>query len=784
MPTVVVRSKKSATEEVSGLRGQERFWLIGASLVLALGLLLTYRAKTDHFDTVHEELAAGTVVNVNAMESADALLPLLTRHYADPTDRRYVADEIMAYLRRRGSVPNVGALNTIRVHPDSAALHGGAEFQARAASVSEGTRLTLLAGTFAQLKPKLLARTPSSFNKQFWLLTLIFFGLFWGIHFVWTYRDFRGDALLLPVVLLLLGLSFIFMLSLPDPLRDYLRMQRVILGGSAGCILLGVVSLLDVQKLGRAWSYSTKSFIWLALAAALSVALITMGSGPEGSSAKVNLWIFQPVELIKACLLLFFAGYFARNWRFLRELKQDTGSRKLRRLDLAVPRLKYAWPIIFGVAMALGFFVLQKDLGPALVICTTFLILYGLVRRRWIAVSLGFAGLIAGFWLCYRYEIVTTVVNRISMMLSPWDNVARGGEHIAHAFWALTTGGLFGQGLGEGSPLSIPAAHTDMILAVIGEELGFLGLVAVLTLYVLLIQRGLVISLRAKAPFSFFLGMGIVLATALQLLLITGGMLGVIPLSGVVSPLLSYGMTSTVMTLLFMGVLFSISAHPGTREQRAAQQKRFGRPVTTLSLVLVALLGGLALRAAYIQIWHGDDWLLKPSLVIRADGSRSFVYNPRVLYARSLIPRGTIYDRNGLPLATSDPDEIADQAPALQELGVDTEPLLTSRNERLYPLGGTTFYLLGNINVRALWPSNGLYAEDSLLSHLRGYNNHPQTLTIDTLRVTRYDYTELLPLVHDGVKSRASQRLLAKDRDVYLTIDARLQKRVADVIRD
>jgi cell division protein FtsW (lipid II flippase) len=119
------------------------------------------------------------------------------------------------------------------------------------------------------------------------------------------------------------------------------------------------------------------------------------------------------------------------------------------------------------------------------------------------------------------------------MMLSPWDNAAGGGEHLAQAYWSLTTGGFTGQGLGDGNTLVVPAAHTDMVMAIVGEELGLLGFLGVLLLSAVLFHRGLLVALRSGSLFGFFLGAGIVISSALQLGLIVGGMLGVVPLSGV-----------------------------------------------------------------------------------------------------------------------------------------------------------------------------------------------------------------------------------------------------------
>src|SRR3984885_14268256 len=141
----------------------------------------------------------------------------------------------------------------------------------------------------------------------------------------------------------------------------------------------------------------------------------------------------------------------------------------------------------------------------------------------------------------------------------PWDNSIRGGEQIAHSLWGFATGGAFGTGLGLGDPQFMPAAHTDLILAALGEEWGFLGVLAVLVLYAGLVWFGIRVALRAGSDYNFFLALGLTLAFALQILLIAGGVLALVPLSGVVVPFLSYGRTGLITNFAIIGILFSLS---------------------------------------------------------------------------------------------------------------------------------------------------------------------------------------------------------------------------------
>ena len=132
-----------------------------------------------------------------------------------------------------------------------------------------------------------------------------------------------------------------------------------------------------------------------------------------------------------------------------------------------------------GVVLSLAFFFLQKDLGPALLIACMFLAMYAVARDRYLFAAAGLLLILSGFASGYYLHFPSNVAGRVSMWLSPWDNSVRGGEQLAHALWGFSSGGLFGTGLGLGDPQLMPAAHTDLILAALGEEWGFLGLFCV-----------------------------------------------------------------------------------------------------------------------------------------------------------------------------------------------------------------------------------------------------------------------------------------------------------------
>jgi len=650
---------------------------------------------------------------------------------------------------------------------------------------------------FSRLKPQVVVRVPSDFIQSLFLFGGIFITLFWLVHLLWRFKEFNGDPYILPVLMILTGLGLMMMFAIPDPLRDLLRGWDTVWAIGGGLVLLTILSLTDVQHWGYDFSETgNRSFWWLGAAALMSLLLLTIGFGPEGSTAKVNLKLFlffgpeiQPVEVIKLFLLIFFAGYLARKWQFIRQLDAHL-PKWVEWAGIRLPNLRAMLPILFGVAFALAFFYLQKDLGPALVICTTFLVLYAFTRHHWAALGLGLVLLVAGFWV--MYQLNPTVGSRIEMWLSPWDNEADGGDHLAYSFWSLASGGWLGQGLGDGSPADTPAAHTDMILSAIGEEVGFFGLVAVFLLYAVYFHRGLVIALRTDARFSLFLALGIVASTMIQLVLIAGGAFGLLPLTGVVSPFLSYGKVAVVMHLVFAGLLMSLSNQNPSAQFLEIQEKDFGKPIRTFRYAFGILGLIILLRVGYLQLWQADEVSLKQALVIQSDGLKSYTYNPRMLRIRDALPLGNIYDRNGIPLAASDTTAFTNFKKTYKELGFPLSKNELLAPKRHYPFEALTFYLLGDLNNRVKWNApNGLYAENRYLSTLRGYNNNPVARKIThtlsdgkdtTYTVVKFDYSPLLPFLR-GADPKKADKILNTKRDLKLTIDIRLQQKVAEVLR-
>lgn len=729
-PAVAIRL--GATKpDVPGERRSELRWLAAASAFIAVGLLLTLSGKTQKLPDEQAAIDRGAVLNLNALSSARQAAPFLEA-IADPLERALAADRILDYVSRARPLPNVGAL--ARVRP----------------------RLPL-----ARLKPLFIVRTPRQFLRAFAASVALYFAAFYIVHIAWRWRRFRGDGAILPAIHLLTGIGLMLALSLRDPLRDTLEFSKFAWGVALGCSLL----LLPLLRVFDHRRYERLVYTPLLAALALFALLLRFGAGPTGSDSKVNLGPFQPVEIIKILLVMFMAGYFARRWEWLREARERRLlPRCLERLDL--PRAAHALPVMCAVACALALFFLLKDLGPALVTGFLFLALFGVARGRAGMAVAGVAALIAGVAAGYRAGRPATVVDRISMWLSPWDNNVRGGDQLAHSLWALSTGGALGSGPGLGDASLIPAAHTDLVLPAIGEEWGLAGVIIVALLSILLVHRAVRSALNAPDEYGSFLALGFACLIALEMLLISAGALGVVPLSGVASPFLSFGNTAMLANFGIFAIIAAISSR---RRADDPVSKPFARPVRWLSAALACCAAALAAKAAYIQAFADRDLIARDALVIQQDGVKRPQHNPRLNSLARELTRGPIFDRNGILLATSNWNDLLERRRAYEQMGVSIETCCSPMDGRHYPFGSVTAHLIGDLRTgENFHASNASLIEHDQNAKLQGFA----------------DIRELAPLIRRRRRpgNPAVAALRARDRSVRASIDIRLQLRAAEIL--
>jgi cell division protein FtsW (lipid II flippase) len=760
-------------------RTRELIGLIGASLLVIAGVGLAWQGRVARLET-----PAPGPFNLTQLDRREQLLPFLNL-INSPVERQYVARKIADAVRdQSGELPNVGTLARIRV-PAAEVLKtkGLPELQARAKDDKDAVSIPLLTSAqVSRLKPLFVVREIGTYRSQLLYWTAAFLAIFYLVHFFWVWRGFSGAQAVLPVLHLLSGIGLVLMISLRDPLRDTLAFSGFVEGVALGCIALAAASLPDYRRLTGRLSY-----VPLLLSFALSVALILFGTGPGASDAKVNLLGFQPAELIRILLVFFLAGYFADRWEFLRTLREQRPEVASVSRWVDLPRFEYLLPVLVGVAVSLAFFFLQKDLGPALLIACLFLAMYAVARDRYLFAAGGLLLILAGFVGGYLIHFPRNVASRVSMWLSPWDNAVRGGDQVVHALWGMATGGVFGSGIALGDPGVMPAAHTDLILAVLGEEWGFLGVLALFVLYAVLVWFGIRTALKAQSDYGFFLALGLTLTLALQVSLIAGGVLDLVPLSGVVLPFLSYGRTALITNFAILGMLVALSRDAGSDEHT-----RPFRASTRAMAIVLGLFGLLIVgKAAWVQIVRQDATVGAGALTLQADGYRRYQYNPRLLAIARSIPRGTIYDRNGLPIASSNWDEIAQSRDAYGRAGVSLPENPPGTDTRFYPLGAKAVHLLGDLRTRANWGArNSSLAERDFTVALQGYDDRATVVEVKDPRTgksaytVRYDFRELLPLLRHRYEpdNPAVRKVRDRDRNLRMSLDARLQVKAASIL--
>jgi cell division protein FtsW (lipid II flippase) len=252
---------------------------------------------------------------------------------------------------------------------------------------------------------------------------------------------------------------------------------------------------------------------------------------------------------------VFLAGYLSENRSLLADEVTRIG-------PLRLPPIPYLAPMGAMLAIALGIVVVQRDLGAALLFYALFLALLYVATGRPAYVAGGVLLFIVGSWLLYG--LFGHVQQRVDNWIDPWRDPSGAGFQTVQALYALGRGGLLGVGLGAGLPLiggrlPVPAVHTDYPLAALGEELGLIGLLAILGLYLVIVERGLRIAAAAHDDFRALLAAGLSLVVGIQAFIIAAGNLKLIPLTGITLPLVSYGGSSLLANALVVGLLLALS---------------------------------------------------------------------------------------------------------------------------------------------------------------------------------------------------------------------------------
>jgi cell division protein FtsW len=347
-------------------------------------------------------------------------------------------------------------------------------------------------------------------------------------------------------------------------------------------ILLGFSLLAAIAIFVRSDGWLRRyKYTWAAAGIALLLLVFVFGDVVGGARLTLRIGPIsgQPSELLKVILVVFLAGYLAENRALL-----TSGSTRMRGFTL--PPLPYLLPMLAMWGIALAIVIVQRDLGAALLYFLVFLALLYVATRRISYVVLGVLLFLAGG--AVLYVLFTHVQDRINIWIDPFADPQGAGYQVIRALYAYGRGGILGTGLGAGLPSvgdvpSIPAIHTDFVFAALAEELGMLGALALLGLYLVIAQRGFRIAATAADDFRALLATGLTLVIVVQAAIIAGGNLRVLPLTGVTLPFISYGGSSLLVNGAVVGLLLALSDRaveappPGARAnvvQRAAQRAR------------------------------------------------------------------------------------------------------------------------------------------------------------------------------------------------------------------
>ena len=405
------------------------------------------------------------------------------------------------------------------------------------------------------------ATVNESVGSDVWTYGAGFAAIYGVAHGVIRWLAPYADPLILPCVALLngLGLVLIRRVDLAEQAKA-LQNGRPVPSGDAGeQVLWTVIGLAlfvavlvvvrDHRALARyAYTLMAAGLAFLALPALLPA------DYSEVNGAKI--WIrvagfsIQPGEFAKLALMVFFAAYLVQ--------KRDVlalASRRVMGIDL--PRGRDLGPVLVAWGLSLLVLVGEKDLGTSLLFFGMFVVLLYIATERtsWLLIGVGL--FLAGALVAH--SLFVHVQDRVAVWLHPFDYRNDEGYQIVQSLFGLGTGGLFGTGLGGGRPETVPFAKTDFIVATIGEELGLVGLVAILVIYALIVVRGFRTALTVRDSFGKLLASGLSFVLAWQVFIVVGGVTKLIPLTGLTTPFLSYGGSSLVANFALVALLLRIS---------------------------------------------------------------------------------------------------------------------------------------------------------------------------------------------------------------------------------
>lgn len=422
----------------------------------------------------------------------------------------------------------------------------------------------------------------------------------------------QRDPYILPIAMMLSGIGLLTIWRLYPAFG--LR-QTIWLGIAGACVWLGL-QFPQILGLFRRYKY-----IWLILGLLLTALTFIIGINPSGNGP--SLWLqlfgvhFQPSEPLKLLLILYLAGFFTETF----STQQRTW--------------KAILPTLVVMALALLLLISQRDLGTASIFIVIYLaMLLTIDRRRFL---LWFTPIILTLSIVLSYLFVDIVRLRMDTWLHPFSDPTGSSYQVVQSMIAIAEGGLIGSGLGLGSPGLVPVSLSDFIFTAIVEEAGFVGATTLILLFMFLIYRAIKAAQVAENTFYKYLAMGVAFYFGFQSILIIGGNIGLLPLTGVTLPLVSYGGSSLVISFIAVLILLVITNHAPPVEARQTVN------LPRLTIVSALLMSVMILEIIVTSLF--SFWFRTP-LISRTENARWYIQD-------RFVPRGSILDRQNQLIASS-----------------------------------------------------------------------------------------------------------------------------------
>jgi len=375
-----------------------------------------------------------------------------------------------------------------------------------------------------------------------------------ALHILLRLRARDADPFVVPIATLLtgIGLAMIYRIDIARDRHGWDAFSTRQLAWAAIALVAAILVVMFLRNYRVLFRYT---YIFGLAGIVLLILPVVPGLGTD---ANADVWVslgffsFQPGELAKIALGIFFAGYLVRT----RESLTSTGTRFL---GLTWPRARELGPLLVVWLVSLGIIVMQRDLGTGLLIFGMFVAMLYVATGKTSWVLIGVVLAAGGAWVASRF--LPYVGNRFTIWLDAFNPDLMDGPsyQLVNGIFGMANGGLLGTGLGQGRPYLTPVSESDYILPALGEELGLIGVFAILCLYMVFTSRGIRIGLAGQDDFGKLLATGMSFTIALQVFIMVGGVTRLIPLTGLTTPFLAAGGSSLVANWIIVALLLRIS---------------------------------------------------------------------------------------------------------------------------------------------------------------------------------------------------------------------------------